>query len=271
MSSNDWEFIQSWLMRNGNYNTKVKNFFRDVDDSQDSLTSGRAANREACLIKDNDSALIALHRRFNYYFEVLESHLKPEVFAVPKDEPQILFANAPQISLHFFQDSDDVPEGKRAKEGEQSFRIINQKSNQISPSDIERYAQRIRTNFISSNGYLWRKGKNLYTYIEPERGYRLKTLAPSDEVAKHLVRALLEIQDHTPNWTYFRAVLNDSPNETYPSVTDKINILGELTNEPEQRPNCTVRFRYATIQLPPAKPRTLIDRTGKRANPLVEL
>lgn len=271
MPKQDWEFLQSWLMRPGSYNGAVKKYFADVNDADDSNVSGRAASREACLIKDSDSALLALHRRLNFYFEVLEAHLKPEIFAVPPEDRRIVRANQPKVTLVFRQDRDTVVQGKQPLKGEISFRIMGQKSPQISMVEINTFASKIRSEFIAGNGYLWHRGKSLYSYTEWERGYQFELLCNTETQAKELVKKVLSIQNHAPVWKCFNTVSNDVPNEAYPNVTDTVYVLGEPVKVPQLRAEKVVRFAYATIHLPPAKPRTLIDRTNRRANPLVEL
>lgn len=271
MAKQDWEFLQSWLMRTNSYNGAVKKYFADVDDTADSKISGRAASKEACLIKDSDSALLALHRRLNFYFEVLEAHLKPEIFSVPPEDRRITRAKQPKITLVFRQDRDTVVQGKQPLKGEISFRIMDQKSPQIFLTEINTWANRIKSEFISNSGYVWSRGKALYSYTDWANGYQFELLCNTEAQAKSLVTKALRIQNHTPNWKYFNTVTNDTPEETYPTVTDTVYILGEPVKEPQFRAEVRVRFAYATIHLPPAKPRTLIDRTGRRANPLVEL
>ena len=61
---NEWEFLQSVLMRL--YNRVVRDDFRDgIPD--DTISTPESALRYACLIKDNDTAPMALCRMFLYF------------------------------------------------------------------------------------------------------------------------------------------------------------------------------------------------------------
>jgi len=271
--SGEWEFVQDWLRQGtASYNRKVNDYFKDITDLSASSTSPRAGAKRACLIADNDSAVVALHKRFNFYFEVLESHLKPDVFGIPVDADRSLRrSHVPQVALYFEVDrrgDDNDLTLVRAEQGKSriSFRLMDRTSESITVTEAEQLANKIRSTFGDGRGYLWQKGKTMYSYAEWARGYQFQLLCISEQVAKDLITQVLNLQDHTPNWTYLHELTNNTPNETYPDNPGKVTILGDKVNVPKERPIINVRFRYATLYCPPRKPLTLLDKAGLRSS-----
>ena len=273
MSSGEWEFIQDWLRKgSSSYNTKVNNYFKDVSSLDNSAFNARSAAKRACFIKDNDSAVIAFHKRMNFYFEVLESHLKPDVFGIPVDaDRSVRRSNIPQVSLHFeinrrTEDNDLTLIHAEQGKSRISFRLMQETSESITVTKAEQLAKKIKNTFANGKGYLWSKGKTMYSYSEWQRGYQFQLLCISQQVAKDLITQVLTIQDHTPNWTYLHELTNNNPRETYPDNPGKVTILGDKIKLPKERPVVNVRFRYATLYCPPRKPITLLDKAGLRAS-----
>ena len=61
MAKGEWVFLRNWL-RNGTaaYNQEVRDYFRDVPNTESSGRSPRAAALRACLIDSDDSGIVAL-------------------------------------------------------------------------------------------------------------------------------------------------------------------------------------------------------------------
>lgn len=264
----DWNHLKSWMMQSTTYNGEVREYFSDVKEDDDFKTLPRAATRKACLIDSSDSALIALHKRLNFYFTVLKLHRREFSGGGGDSRPEgVRRKTRPKITLYFEAERDSL--NRDPVTGEIGFRIMNETSETYSRSQANALATRIKSLFGGPNPYKWHKGKTYYTYTEWERGYQFQVLANSKDEAKTLINKVMDLQLHSPNWSYLNTVTNEEPSESFPANPGKVTILGESVFEPVLRPVVNVVFQYATLTLWPHKPVTLYDATGRRSNPLV--
>lgn len=184
----------------------------------------------------------------------------------------------PLIRLFFKQDSTFVAgtnqpkgQGRNRKEGELSFRLMDETTETLSKNNLISLGQKIKAAFGENEGYLWHKGKELYCYADWSRGYQLQMLARTESQARELVTKILALQNHTPTWRYLTKSESVVESEKYPATTEVKTILGEQVTLPLRRPNVEVRFRHAEAQVSPlAKPVIVYDRTGKKAGALVK-
>lgn len=183
----------------------------------------------------------------------------------------------PEVQLVFRQDSDfrkgtNQPgyHGKDRKQGRFSFRLMNETSDTITKAELTRIGTKIKELFGTNNGYIWEKGKELYSYSDWTRGYHFQLLCRSKIHAKQLITTALTIQGHTPDWKRLFENENDSPTERYPENPGTKVIAGDTVKLLAYRPLVEVRFQYAVVHLKESKtPITLYDRRHKRANALV--
>lgn len=183
----------------------------------------------------------------------------------------------PLVRLYFRQDSDFVAgtnqpkgRGRNRKEGELRFRLMNETTETISEGELTSLGQRIKQAFGGDNGYIWHKGKELFTYADWSRGYQLQMLVRTEAQARELTTKILALQGHTPIWKYLTKSQNVSEAERYPAVAETKIILGKQVTLPLRRPNVEVRFKYADVQISPLiDPIVIYDRTGKKKGALV--
>ncbi|WP_009631021.1 hypothetical protein [Synechocystis sp. PCC 7509] len=163
----------------------------------------------------------------------------------------------PQIRLHFLEDTDfkqvgsnpSTYQGLRRSEGRLTFRIMNETSETISKSELTRIATSIKNIFGSNGGYVWTKGKELYTYADWDKGYQLQVLARSSAQPRDLVTKILSLQNHTPEWIWLTKSGSESESERYPELIQTKTILGEQVKLPKVRPLVDVRFSYADARV----------------------
>lgn len=183
----------------------------------------------------------------------------------------------PQIKIYFREDTDfkagnnqQKGRGQNRKSGRQAFRLMNETSETISKGELTNIARKIKDTFGANGGYVWSKGKELYTYAEWDKGYQLQTLARSKNQAADLVTKVLSLQGHTPQWKYFTRTENSVEFEAYPEIPQKKTMLGEEYELPTVRPLVDVRFIYAEAKIhrlvPPV---VLYDRRSKKPGALV--
>lgn len=266
------------------YNKEVRAWFKDLsneveDGAYPDNATGRKSAMRACLITPKDTMNSICVKQMIFRYTVQKVHERPEVFTVLKSENRVNRKGKPQITLYFRQDTKDVvtEDGSPKKlplKGEISFRLMDKNVNDFRTYPnalVTKYANEIKSKFITGGGYLWTRGKSMWSYTEPERGYQFQIIASNKSEAENLIRATMSIQDHTPNWVYLNIVKAENEAEAFPNIPDKEKIFGETVEEPVQRKAVTLRFQYASLYVPPARPRTLIDRTNRRINPLVDL
>ena len=262
---NNWEHLQSLLM--SLVNREVREEFSDQGDD-DNLSTPRGSLRAACWLRDKDTATITLLKMFLFYNIVKQGNLD-ELFSLVLDIAQYRGVgpqrkNRPKVSL-FFRNRSSDPIVWRVV----SCRLMNETPETFTKAQATEIASSIKTAFGRGNGYDWSTGKTMFAYTEWDRGYQFQILGSLESEAKQLIRDVLGLRGHVPNWTYFQTNTNDAPLETYPNTPQTIQIMGETLKEPARRPEDKVYLQYATLTLPPRKPVVLYDRTGRRFNALV--
>ena len=226
MAKGEWVFLRNWL-RSGTaaYNQEVRDYFRDVPSTQSSGSSPRAAALRACLIDSDDSGIVAMHKRLNFYFEVQASHKKPEIYGIPCTTFQEQVKFKTQIKLFFAEDWRDVELGYRPVEGRVSFRLMDATPDSISQAEVNQLATKIKNEFAVNGGYVWKKGKEQFLYREEHKGYQFRILARTEADAKELITKMLSVQDHTPDWTRLNISANSEPSTAYPTVPGNQTII----------------------------------------------
>lgn len=266
----DWEQLQDvlqWL-----HNRRVIEEFRDLTpDDQEwvaSLSTPRARLRWASTIKEDDSAIMVLNRMFLFYILMGgAAAMQTPMYTIPVTGFQEAKKFQPQIQLEFSEDLNEIQPGYKAVTGVISFRLARETSESITRADVERYAMRVRTLFGATNGFLWHKGKSMASYTDREKGYKLQLLVRNETEARRVIEKVLEVQDHTPDWSKLNISKNELETERFPPVPERRFILGESRRQPRQRPTASVRFKRAFLHIWGLQnPITLVDMTGYHRN-----
>ena len=254
----EWELLQSGIIRI--HNQEVREYFRDAPD--DDLNSPRSTLKIISIVNDRDSALITLLKMFFFWILTKKLHpISPEIYGVPVQEHHESFSFMPQVIIHFQQAY--APTGKRKLTGRVSFRLMK-KASEVTQSEVERLAKDIRSEFGGKTAYKWHKGKSSMTYYDKPNGYWLDILCNSKSSAQELVTKLLAINNDTPNWgkSDFKEAVDAS--KKYPTNTGTTIVLGKSHSNPERRREGDVEITYSELDIWPAAPITLYDRTRKR-------
>jgi hypothetical protein len=256
------------------HNREVREAFSELggDDWLPDINTPRASLRTACLIDDKDTTSIILMRIHLLFLHLRRAKdYQAPIIGIPKGKLDQSRVYRPQIHLFFREDSGDVEEGYTPVEGEISFRLMNEDSNSITKAELTTLANKIKLEFGAGNGYLWKKGKDYFSYTDKEKGYQLQILAFSDTEAEQLIKKVLDIQGHTFSASKMGCSTNKSPTEAYPTIPSLHTILGDSQRKPRRRPVATVRFQYALCNLWGAERVVpLYDRTFAYLNALVD-
>jgi hypothetical protein len=147
---------------------------------------------------------------------------------------------------------------------------MNETSETITKGELNRIGEQIKTIFGANGGYIWQKGKELYTYADWDKGYQMQILARSVSQAQDLVSKILSLQGHTPQWRFLTKTENFEELNRYPETPTTKVILGETVTMPKLRPYAEVRFQYADVRVHKlTEPLVLYDRTNKKVGALV--
>ena len=257
----EWEHLQDQVRRI--HNKEARDYFADA--AGDDISTPRGSLKQACLIKDTDTAVMTLMRLWLFEFTVGRGR-RLEVEALGGEERQLNYSvlrrTKPVINLFFLEDMNDVEPGYRRVEGRISFRLMNQTTSTISQSEANAYARKIKTAFGGANGFVWRKGRTLCSYSDWEKGYQLQLLCRNDSEGRRVVEQVLDIQSHTPQWENFDVKENASPSTSYPTIPPRETILGKSQRLPRRRPVADVRYQYSTLKIAGLSRRVVLhDRT----------
>lgn len=266
--SNNWKNLRSFLRKS--YNREVNEWFRDVTDPTPDNTSPRKQAKRACLILPKETQNTALLKVLNFRFVVQRTHLRPHVYGTPIGTLNIQRKYRPQIVFEFLEDVDDVVAGYDRLDGRISYRLMNETSDTLTVTELTNIARRIDTQFNTGNGFIWKKGKDLASYTDWDKGYQLQLLVRNKADAREIVTKVLATNNDTPTWSKFNYKENDEPTTAYPTIPSTQNILGRSIREPRIRPIASVRYQYAYCSIW-GKPQPVIlhDRSYTHLNPLV--
>lgn len=184
----------------------------------------------------------------------------------------------PKVTLYFLEDSNfnrkappnNIYEGRRRQEGIIRFRLMNETTQSFSKTNATTLGRKIKEVFGANDGFVWQKGKTMYSYGDWQRGYQFQLLCKTESEAKRIITAVHSLQSHTPNWEYFNTIKNDQEVTKYPENPGNQVVMGETIPIVHSRPLVDVRFQYAYVKLDGVKePINLYARTKKRAGVLV--
>lgn len=262
------EHLQSTLRRY--YNREVREWFDDVDLDDLDINVPRQSMALACKHLDEDSFLQTLSRQI--FFESIRNRYAIALKGVGETtfREVVRRKTHPKITLSFLEDLSDVADGYAPVDGQISVRLMNHNQSTITESIARTYATRIRSAFAAGNGFVWKKGKVMCTYTEWEKGYQLQLLCRNESEGRRVTEQVLDIQNDSPEWSFFNVKENAEPSQAYPTVPDRDRAYGEIRRQPRRRPIADVRFQLAQLHVigVPA-PIILVDRTGTFPRPLV--
>ena len=148
---------------------------------------------------------------------------------------------------------------------------MNETSESITKTELIAIANRIKLEFGTNNGFVWKKGKDLASYTDKAKGYQFQLLVRNKTDAKNIISRVLDTNNDSPNWDKLSYKEADNPTGAYPTVPSNISILNQIVKEPRIRPIADVRFQYAYCNIWGKKqPVTLFDRSFKYFDALVE-
>jgi hypothetical protein len=242
-----WEHLQNVLIKV--HNREVKQEFNDITDDDD-ISVARGNLKVACLLKDSDTAEMTVLRMMLFWFNLRKAQdLQGHFYGQLIQEVQATRKYKPQVKLFFIEKLTGAEEeGDYAPvPGEISFRLMNESSATLSKTNLITIGNKIKLLFGGANPEKWKKGKDLASYTDHEKGYQLQLLVRNKTDAKALITKILDIQNHIPEWKHLNYKENDLPTDAYPILPGTQTILGKTYKKPRVRPIAEVVFQYATL------------------------
>ncbi|MBW4598732.1 MAG: hypothetical protein KME29_03860 [Calothrix sp. FI2-JRJ7] len=247
-------------------NRIVKEDFRDVSDDEEwqpTIGTPRASLRTACTIQATDSQPMVILKLVLYYIILRKAQdLQIPYYGIPAGALQAQRKFRPQVTLYFLQSALTVGKNETPVTGEISWRIMNETSESLTKSEVERIANLVKLNFGGTTPFTWKKGKVLVSYTDWNQGLQLQLLCRTDEEGERVIREVLKVHGASFISKKMNVVTNADPTDKYPTTPGNEVILGETIKQQRERPNEDVIFQYATLTLH-GRPRPvhLYDRT----------
>lgn len=195
------------------------------------------------------------------------------IYGMPVDrwhESRIV-THRPQVTLIFIEQDSEVEATYSPISAELSFRLMGENETTMNPAKALILATKINTLFGGATPFTWKKGRELWGYIDPARGYHLAIYAWNETEAKKVISKILDIQNHVTNYSDHLKdwAKRDSLTKT-PIIPPTDTIYGKARRRPRKLPIGNVRFRRAELTLEGLNnPVLLVDLTGSKQKALV--
>jgi hypothetical protein len=229
-------------------NKIVREYFRDVTalEADLDLTTPRQALLKACLHREEDSMFLTIARNLLFYqFTTYARDQQPLVTGNLLNELSESNTHRPKITLFFREDDQDVDPGYQAVDMECSWRLVDETSQTITKAKLTTIAQRIKTQFGSGNGYVFKKGRKIVSYRDKSKGYEFLLRSRSLEDGRELIRDILTMNGDSLESGLLKSSEVADEVEAFPANPGTQLILGKRHNKPRKRPVTNVRFKYA--------------------------
>jgi hypothetical protein len=252
-------------------NREIRAFFIDLggEDWEPEITTPRGALRIGCTHLDSDSLTMTL-LRWELFQHVRTLKFQQPFYGIPVAGYHEARKFKPQVQLYFQEDEGDVEPGYGPVTGQITFRLMNYTESTINRTVAQALANRINSEFAIGGGYVWRKGKVMFTYTDREKGYKLQLLCRTESEGVQLVNKVLDANNDTPDWTKSNVSENQQPAQAFPTIPELDFIYGESRRRPRRRPIADVRFQFAILNVHGlVNPVPLVDRSGIWPNALV--
>lgn len=136
----------------------------------------------------------------------------------------------------------------KPKRTAKSIRLVKENYRTITYEKIKDYA--LRTN-SALNTLTVNLGKIQYNYVRWSQGYQLQQMYCANEgEARKWVEALLDIQQHSPDWDFLKNDAPTNPDGLFPEIPGKEMIAGISVKQEQKRPYGTITWHAAYIKFP---------------------
>ena len=241
-----WENLQFTIQKI--QNKIVREEFSDLggEDWDPDISTPRGELRHECTIQDNDTAtMVKLRLDLFYLIMKKAANYHPPIYGIPSMEFVNSYNHLPQIILHFEEDRYEASVANRLPATAQVAVRWFQES--YTRTELNALALKIKQDFCTPI-FIFKKGRELYTYTDKKKGYYFQVYAYDELNAKKIMEQAYRLQHDTePEWDDYLRTHIDKKNYT---VQQTQMILGELKQKPKRRPIADVKFSYAELNVP---------------------
>jgi hypothetical protein len=254
-------------------NKIVRDEFIDLSDGDwdTNINSPRASLRVACTHLDSDSVDMTQLRNWLFYVMLRKCQdFHPAIFGIPSTSFQETTRYYPQIHLYFEEKYQEADVGYKPLRSQVSLRLIGETTETLTSGEVLIIANKIKTLFAGATPFFWKRGKELYSYIDQSKGYYFQILCFNETEAKKVIEQVLDIRSHTPTWKLLNTKTNSEPTTSYPTIPVTKTILGKPYKQPRRRPVGNVYFRYAALHIHgKPNPVVLVDPDKRYKNAII--
>lgn len=251
-------------------NPIVREEFNDTDwdDENPDLATSRSNLRWACTHKDSDTSSMTEMRTALYYMVLRKAaDLQAPIYGIPSIDFQEIVRFHPQVTLHFTQDQDSVPDDLTPIRAEISFRLMRESPESMTEAKARSLGNEIKSTFATGGGYRWRKGKYECSYTDQLKGYFMRVNAYSEAEGREVIQKVLSLNEHVLDEKHLKVT---PPSPRTADSTGTHLIYGKQRRKSRVKPVGYVRFRYAQMDLDGLPESVvLVDRTGYYRKALV--
>lgn len=243
------EHLQDTIKRT--FGRIVREHFSDLggEDWDPNITTSRASARVACTHQESDTINQTIARMM--LFQYFVGNGVPDNLVAgggPVHGDQAIVRYRPQLVLLFQEQITTVREGESPVNGRISVRIA-ENSDRLTESSLKQLGTKVKASFGGPRGFLWKKGKKLFTYNDKIKGYNFIVYCPNQTVGRNIVTKTLRLIGESPDWTLanFKQTVDESG--AYPNSPRRKVILGKSRKLPKKRPIANVYFRTAFVNI----------------------
>lgn len=237
------------------------------------------ANEEQSIqLQGTKQELMELIPQLMALYQLIDAKDLGTIYAYHNDLNSVRRVGKPKVNLFFLEDSNfnkkaapnKIAEGQRRQKGLIRFRLMDESTQSFSKGNATTLATKIKDVFGSNGGFVWNKGKTMYSYCDWLKGYQFQLLCKTETEAKRIISSTLSLQNHIPDWKNFNTQENDQKATKYPENPGTHIVMGETLPIIHERPLVDVRFQYAYVSLDGVnEPVNLYARNNRRTKSLV--
>jgi hypothetical protein len=240
--SRQWQLLRDFLRKT--HNREVNEWFADLEPYDETFETARKSARANSLIRPNESQNIAAIKMLNYYFNIQQSHLKPNIYGIPVENYHEQVRFLPQITVHWRERKDIAISNKR-----QPLRTrlsIRYRDPIETEMQVRTLANKIKRIFTSGAIHHWTKGRNSYYYKDIIKGHRFLLYGQTRNEVIEVINRMLEITDDNP---LDEGLLTEGTVERNWTAIERVRVAGINFTKPPQRLVGEVYFSRAELKV----------------------
>jgi hypothetical protein len=237
------------------HNKEVKDYFRDIPDTNTDKRQPRVAAKEYFLIKDDDSSTYQVRAMQIFQAYVSAANKEMDYYSVPIDSYHLVSSHLPQITLYFRPKkavTDTSTKSKSRRPMEVSFRVRQEKLPKTD-TELRAIAASIKRIF-DTPPYKYTRGKNKLSYQDRELGYEFIIGFQTESEALKLMKDVMSILNDMSSLNESKIRRSEPVKSTYVASEQRVKIRGKYKQLPDRYDTVDFVFSHADYKHYPDKP-----------------